>query len=124
MGNCIGIDRAGSDELVTAWQMVLAEMQMAEADEEAYCRGELAQADRAFITQGLPIPEKVYDEALKRHDAVDRARLAMLDAPAPNPAALKAKLLYLLQIEPGVDQTPAWDRREVAQVLADIERLL
>ena len=49
--------------------------------------------------------------------------LAMMDAPAPDRAALRWKLEYLLAAD-CMDNTRTWSAREVRGTLADIARLL
>lgn len=69
------------------------------------------------------IPEHIGERADALGEAVGKAQQEVLETPAPDLAALRYKLDYLLG-DDSTDSTPAWSADFVAQTLADIARLL
>jgi len=112
-----------NDNALNARFMILHAQYQAEVDA---LPENISGHDRARLTEeisarlGYGVAEAEWDASV---EAVSDARWKLINTPAPNKAALKWKLDYLLE-DDGSGGTQPWTGLALSQTRADIERLL
>ena len=102
-------------DTATQWAATMADLDLATADFDGFEQSTLAPA----LAGPQPLPDQVEGEVARLHDVIQHIENRLLAMPAPDLAALRWKLEYLLDTEGGLHS-----EESMVQTKVDMQRLL